>query len=122
MQSTNHLRSVFASFSFFPSSFSSILGLFRSIIIILWQLQWLLENPEKSVIRNLILSHTHYNPNNYVHVIMQAINLHRSCLFRLGFVRSSSGHSVRESLRDKHGRSHNYLRISLTERCNLRCE
>ncbi len=25
-------------------------------------------------------------------------------------------------LTDSHGRQHNYLRISLTERCNLRCE
>ena len=27
-----------------------------------------------------------------------------------------------EVLRDTFGRSHNYLRISLTERCNLRCK
>ena len=30
--------------------------------------------------------------------------------------------SVREVLEDNHGRKHNYLRISLSERCNLRCE
>ena len=27
-----------------------------------------------------------------------------------------------EFLMDTHGRHHNYLRISLTERCNLRCQ
>ena len=27
-----------------------------------------------------------------------------------------------ESLLDRHGRSHNYLRISLTEKCSLRCK
>lgn len=28
---------------------------------------------------------------------------------------------VEAALKDKFGRSHNYLRISITERCNLRC-
>ena len=29
---------------------------------------------------------------------------------------------VSDALTDSFGRQHNYLRISLTERCNLRCE
>mgnify|MGYP000341987998 CR=1 FL=1 len=29
--------------------------------------------------------------------------------------------SLRHALKDSFGRFHNYLRISLTERCNLRC-
>lgn len=37
--------------------------------------------------------------------------------------RSYVSHETQKSeiLRDTHGRFHNYLRISLTERCNLRC-
>ncbi|KAF8819245.1 radical SAM domain-containing protein [Cardiosporidium cionae] len=31
-------------------------------------------------------------------------------------------HEWRDCLRDRFGRQHNYLRISLTERCNLRCQ
>lgn len=44
------------------------------------------------------------------------------------FARSSSTlPAIREAaqyttLHDKHGRYHNYLRISLTERCSLRCK
>ena len=34
----------------------------------------------------------------------------------------SSACRVSKNLKDSFGRRHNYLRISLTERCNLRCE
>eukprot|EP00904_Undaria_pinnatifida_P005026 jgi/Undpi1/1653/HiC_scaffold_11.g05043.m1 len=37
-----------------------------------------------------------------------------------GAVRNTAGHEA-SMLSDMHGRHHNYLRISLTERCNLRC-
>lgn len=33
-----------------------------------------------------------------------------------------TGEGVREVLEDKYGRKHNYLRVSLSERCNLRCK
>ena len=38
----------------------------------------------------------------------------------LSFRRLAS--TVSDVLQDRHNRSHTYLRISLTERCNLRCE
>ncbi len=59
----------------------------------------------------------------------------RSCCWRLAaaskrYLSSGLDASVKESavgqtspvLTDNFGRHHNYLRISLTERCNLRCK
>lgn len=47
--------------------------------------------------------------------------LHLSC-YDLSQLKSSTEAKPADPLTDSFGRYHNYLRISLTERCNLRCE
>ena len=50
------------------------------------------------------------------------LRLARVIYLQKHFTYGSRALSVKESLKDNHGRSHTYLRISLTERCNLRCK
>lgn len=40
----------------------------------------------------------------------------------VGLVEARDKPSTADVLTDRHGRKHTYLRISLTERCNLRCK
>uniref|UniRef100_A0A1A9VYK0 Molybdenum cofactor biosynthesis protein 1 n=1 Tax=Glossina austeni TaxID=7395 RepID=A0A1A9VYK0_GLOAU len=48
--------------------------------------------------------------------------VHQPISEKLGQAATSEITSAASPLTDKHGRAHTYLRISLTERCNLRCK
>ncbi|CAG0913303.1 unnamed protein product [Notodromas monacha] len=54
-------------------------------------------------------------------VIRGAINLRRACHSQRKLRPQLAKQDTSDALTDLHGRSHSYLRISLTEKCNLRC-
>ena len=56
----------------------------------------------------------------WLNMASRTYKLHVLRLASYNFARYSSKHGP--PLRDRHGRDHTYLRISLTERCNLRCK
>ena len=145
--SNYHIKSVRDSFSLLSTSVSSRLGRFRSLVFIVDLLPvssvscylgirvmfrilyyaapaiLMFKINNKFIKINItLLSHYFFIIQG---VLLTLLLLHMSSLQSRLVIRrllsSTRARLVEESLKDKHGRSHNYLRVSLTERCNLRC-